>query len=313
MTRSLRVWMALGFLLMAGTPVYQIISRVDSEIEYLKKAYDTNSFQNNSAVKEADVWKEIAKQHHFLGPIAKNFFGPALNKQFHIPPLDEAREALAQIPSIKAEEEKEADTARFWSLVLSLISLTYVGLTFNLGGKASSDYIFALTVTSVVFLVLGILAPAMVLVVSPKTEMFPHFILKYEVRSIFGVIMELYHSSYWVVAVCLTVFSMLIPFAKAGLSVYILESGDLSPKLKIAKFLHDISKWSMADVFVAAVLLSSFAVKANKSTHAELFLGFYFFLGYCLLSMVTTTLLQNKVESVQERVGVHPKKSSKTP
>jgi hypothetical protein len=52
----------------------------------------------------------------------------------------------------------------------------------------------------------------------------------------------------------------------------------------------------MADVFVAAIILSNFAVKANKSTHADLFLGFYYFLGYCLLSMVTTTLLQNKVQ-----------------
>jgi paraquat-inducible protein A len=303
--------MALFFLLLAAMPVYQIITRTDSEIEYIKKAYDTNSFQNNGAIKEAEVWKEISKQHHFLGPIANNFFGPALNKQFHIPPLPEAREALAQIPSIKEEGIQEADTARFWSLVLLLVSLTYVGLSFNLGGKANSDYIFALTITSVVFLVLGILAPAMILVVSPKTDMFPHFILKYEVRSIFGVIMELYHSSYWVVAVCLTVFSMLIPFAKACLSVFILESADLSQRLKIAKFLHDISKWSMADVFVAAVLLSSFAVKANKSTHAELFLGFYFFLGYCLLSLVTTTLLQNKVAGVQEKSEPQRKKPSK--
>jgi uncharacterized paraquat-inducible protein A len=104
---------------------------------------------------------------------------------------------------------------------------------------------------------------------------------------------------------------MLIPLAKAALTIVVLEINSLTTKLKIAKFLHSISKWSMADVFVAAILLSNFAVRANKSTQADLFLGFYFFLGYCLLSLVTTTVLQNTVESLQEKAAFHPEKSSK--
>ncbi|HTA77238.1 MAG TPA: paraquat-inducible protein A [bacterium] len=305
MTRSPRFGMALVYLFMAAMPAYQIISHTDAEVEYLKEAYDTNNFQNNGAIKEVEVWREIASQHHFLGPIIKDFFAPSLNKQFQIPPPREAHAALSRIPYINAQCKSEASLGRFWSLILLLMSLIYFGLAFTRSGKDPSDYIFAFAVISVIFLVTGILAPAMVLVVSPATPIFPHFILHFEVRSIFGVIAELYSSKYWFVALCLTVFSMLIPLAKAGLTIFVLETRSLSIKLKIAVFLHSISKWSMADVFVAAILLSNFAVRANPSTQADLFLGFYFFLSYCLLSLVTTTLLQNKVET-------HGKKASKT-
>jgi paraquat-inducible protein A len=228
----------------------------------------------------------------------ENFFAPALNHQFQIPPQKDAQQALDEIPGLNQLQKSEAATALLWSFVLLLVSLIYLGLTFALGKQGRSDPIFTLTIITVTFLAVGVLAPAMVLVVSPAIEVFPHFILDYKVRSVFGVISELYSSSYWIVAICLTVFSILIPIAKAGLTIFVLESGSLSRKLKIAKFLHSISKWSMADVFVAAILLSNFAVKSNPSMRANLFLGFYYFLGYCLLSMVTTTLLQNKVQGV---------------
>jgi uncharacterized paraquat-inducible protein A len=143
----------------------------------------------------------------------------------------------------------------------------------------------------VVLLVVGIITPAMVVVVSPHTSVFPYFILYYKTRSILGVILNLYQSSFWIVGVCLTVFSILIPLSKAGLTFFAMGTRSLATRLKIAKFLHAISKWSMADVFVAAILLANFAIRSDPSTQAKLFLGFYYFLGYCLLSMVITSLL----------------------
>ena len=287
--------MALVYLLAVGFPAYQAILHSNTETEYLKRSYDTNNFANNGAIKEAEFWKAISAQHHFLGPIIKRFFSPTLNQQFKIPKPEDAQAQLDQIPGFLQQGEAESSAARYWSLALLGISLIYFGLNFFTLGKAQADPIFALTVISAAFLVMGILAPAMVIIVSPNTPIFPRFVLHYQIRSIFGVISELYLSSYWIVAVCLTIFSILIPFTKAGLTLFVLKTRSSSRKLKIANILHDISKWSMADVFVAAILLSNFAVRANKSTHAELFLGFYYFLSYCLLSMATTTWLQYKV------------------
>lgn len=297
-----RFWMAFVYVLAAAFPVYQVIRHTDLEIDYLRAAYDTDNLQNNGSVKEAAFWKEASSKHHFLGPLIKHFLAPSLDRQFHIPPLEEAKKSLGQIPGWMDQEKDEKATALLWLLLLSGVSLLYFALAFLPRGKTQSGPVFALALISVVFLVVGITAAAMVIVVSPATPVFPHFILHYEVRSILGVIFELYSSRYWFIGVCLTIFSVLIPFAKAGLTVFVLESSRLSRKIKIAKFLHSISKWSMADVFVVAILLSNFAIRANRSTQGHLFLGFYCFLGYCLLSLVTTTWLQHQVEGVQAKV-----------
>jgi paraquat-inducible protein A len=307
MTRSRHLWMALAYCVIAAIPAYQTINHTNVEIEYLKEAYQLNNFQNNGAIKEAAFWKQVSTKHHVLGHFVKDIFAPALNQQFKIPPEKDAQEALDKIPGLIQQGKDESATALFWSLFLLALSLVYFVLTVLTRDKAGSDPIFALAIISVLFLVVGVMAPAMVIIVSPATEIFPHFILHFQIRSIFGVISELYLTRYWIVAVCLTIFSILIPLAKAGLTVFVLESASLPRKLKIVKFLHSISKWSMADVFVAAILLSNFAVRANKSTQADLFVGFYYFSGYCLLSMVATTLLHGKVRDAAEKTG-HPRK-----
>jgi paraquat-inducible protein A len=288
--------MGLIYLLAVGLPAYQIIRHSQTEIQYLEKAYDINNLQNNGAIKEAELWKQIKKQHHFFGGWIDHFFQPTIDKQFKIPTLKKAQEDLDKIPGLNQLQQNEASTARLWALVLAGVSLVYFAVVFAGRNEKQSGLIFALTLISVVFLVVGVIAPAMVVAVSPAMPVFPRFILHYEVRSVLGVILELYASSYWLVAVCLTVFSMLVPLTKAFLTVFTLEWASLSAKPKIARWLHDISKWSMADVFVAAIILSNFAIKSNPSLQGHLFLGFYFFLTYCLLSMVITTMLENKVQ-----------------
>src|ERR1700734_3594190 len=49
----------------------------------------------------------------------------------------------------------------------------------------------------------------------------------------------------------------------------------------------------MADVFVAGVLLSIYALKAQEATKSIPCLGLYYFIGYCLLSMSTTQLISH--------------------
>jgi paraquat-inducible protein A len=52
-----------------------------------------------------------------------------------------------------------------------------------------------------------------------------------------------------------------------------------------------ISKWSMADVFVVGVFLSFLATRSNKDINAWLHDGFYFFLAYCLISILATQIM----------------------
>jgi len=64
-----------------------------------------------------------------------------------------------------------------------------------------------------------------------------------------------------------------------------------------------LAKWSMADVFVMALIISFLAIKASAGTstllQTEITLesGFYYFLGYCLLFILSSQLLTRKAQS----------------
>jgi len=57
------------------------------------------------------------------------------------------------------------------------------------------------------------------------------------------------------------------------------------------RLIRNIGKWSMADVFVVALLLTFFIVNKDKSTDAAVQTGLYFFLCYVILSMIASHLL----------------------
>ncbi|MDF1764111.1 MAG: paraquat-inducible protein A, partial [Oleibacter sp.] len=52
-----------------------------------------------------------------------------------------------------------------------------------------------------------------------------------------------------------------------------------------------ISKWSMVDVFVVAILVAFMTAKATAELQAELLPGFWWFLSFCLLSVLSGQLL----------------------
>ncbi len=116
-------------------------------------------------------------------------------------------------------------------------------------------------------------------------------------RSILGTVEELYQNKHVVVAFLVALFSIIIPVVK-GL-ILIVTSLKISPGVKtgLKKFSGAISKWSMADVFVIGVFVAYLAANAVEKEgglltfEAELGSGFYYFLGYCLVSILATQIL----------------------
>ena len=115
-------------------------------------------------------------------------------------------------------------------------------------------------------------------------------------RSIAGTVEELYKSGNPLVAFLISLFSIVIPAIKLVLLLYsslVAKSGPLW----IDNFQKTIGKWSMADVFVIAIMVAYLAAVATKdmeelfSLEAEFSTGFYYFLGYCLLSIFASQLL----------------------
>jgi hypothetical protein len=115
-------------------------------------------------------------------------------------------------------------------------------------------------------------------------------------RSILGLYEELASSGNTLVALLILTFSVVIPTLKLLLQlVALLLPGDAGRWLLTANAL--MSKWSMADVFVMAMLIAFMAGRASESIgdllimDARLEVGFWYFVAYCLFAIAAGALL----------------------
>jgi len=130
--------------------------------------------------------------------------------------------------------------------------------------------------------------------------------------SILTTVEELWLAQRFLVASLIFVFSVIIPLIKTSLMGLAYLKRNTLTESKIVGFISSIGKWSMADVFVVAVFLAVlstnhsetetmrqltiFSFKMNLAVSSETLStvgkGFYFFTGYCLLSLLGTQLYQ---------------------
>jgi len=54
---------------------------------------------------------------------------------------------------------------------------------------------------------------------------------------------------------------------------------------RVYVFVRSISKWAMADVFAMGVYVAFLAGKASENLDAEIRVGFYYFVAYCIVSL----------------------------
>jgi hypothetical protein len=116
-------------------------------------------------------------------------------------------------------------------------------------------------------------------------------------QSIIGTARELYINGHRPVAVLIVLFSMVVPLVKALILLGMLLPVSRSVQRAMLWTSNAISKWSMADVFVIAIFIAFLAgngIQENRGLvdfQATLGNGFWFFLGYCLVSIAGTQLL----------------------
>ena len=113
-------------------------------------------------------------------------------------------------------------------------------------------------------------------------------------RSILGMARELADHGNAVVAVLILTFSVVIPVAKLVLQLCAL----LLPwrwRHPLLRANAALGKWSMADVFVMAMLVAFMAGRASERVgdllvmDARLEVGFWYFLAYCLFAIAAGT------------------------
>jgi len=282
--------LAILYLLLAGATAYWTIEHTRAMAGHFDQICEKEGIQNQGAQFVA----RLNAQHPIIGP----FVSRSLKQALELPSLRESSHELGfEIPRLAQLARREGAIAAWWSWFLLSASLIYIVSAIAAHNRfRSRSVLFALTGVATVFFVVGMAAPAMVILTMPVVPIATgklSFVLQHEIRSIFSVIAGLFSSGHWIIGGLITLFSIVTPLTKTSLTLIAATTASSSIHARIARFLHAIGKWSMADVFVAAVLLACFALNTQEATKAIPCLGLYYFAGYCLLSMVTTWLLTN--------------------
>jgi uncharacterized paraquat-inducible protein A len=143
-----------------------------------------------------------------------------------------------------------------------------------------------LAIASYVVLWPGVTEPIMTIKASVnmfglKAELFN------ETRSIWETVTSLNEQGYALVAFLIVTFSVVIPVLKGVTILFTwLWPSDLRWRIVAA-----ISKWSMVDVFVVGILVAFLTAKATAEMQATLLDGFWWFLSFCILSIISGQLL----------------------
>jgi uncharacterized paraquat-inducible protein A len=116
-------------------------------------------------------------------------------------------------------------------------------------------------------------------------------------RSIIDIITALYQSHNFVVAILVGLFSIVIPTIKLITMLILLLPVAPSIKQRLRTMISVIGKWSMADVFVVAIIVAYMAGNASAGmgdtlkTQSQFEIGFYYFLGYCIFSIASQMMI----------------------
>ncbi len=266
----------------------QIIQHGQASTHAIEKILMTYSLKNEGE----QAVDRYSAQHPLMGFL----FGGPVKDELELPSHDESAKHLSSdIADDLKTVRQESFVAAWWGWGLLACSLFYVVVVIARERSfATRAVIFSLTCVSVFCFVIGIFAPAMVIWTSPHIPMASgdlEFVVQHQVRGIAAIIWDLLTGGHSIIGGFLLLFSIITPLTKATLTFFATACRSPEINYRIGQCLHTIGKWSMADVFVAAILLSLYALKFQQATKSIPCLGLYFFIGYCILSLGTTELL----------------------
>jgi paraquat-inducible protein A len=286
--RTIHILLALLYAAGGILAASKIVVRSESSTDSIEQILKTYSLQNEGELN----FQHFSKAH----PLLSTLFGSTVHKEMKLASPADADEAIySKVRELLKTVRQQSSAAAWWSWFLISLSVFYAATLIALDRSFTSRAVlFGLTTISVICFFVGIIAPAMVVWTAPVIPMESgnlDFVVQHQVRGIAAIIWELLTTGHWVIGAFLLLFSILTPLTKASLTYFITASKSKDLNFKIGQFLHAIGKWSMADVFVAAVLLALYALKAQEATRSIACVGLYYFIGYCLLSLSTTELL----------------------
>ena len=151
---------------------------------------------------------------------------------------------------------------------------------------------FILILISLVCLYPGLTTPMISLKIGANLPLVGELVVHETTQSILNTVKTLYENDNALVAGLIFLFSVIVPIFKAVILLLVLFVKKIGWRTQLHKFVAIISKWSMADVFVVGTLLATLATSSEDSIEAKLHEGFYYFVAYCLISILASQVMK---------------------
>ncbi len=148
-----------------------------------------------------------------------------------------------------------------------------------------------LIIISLICLYPGLVRPILSIKIGTTLPLVGELIVHETIQSILNTVRTLYENNNKLVAFLILFFSVIVPILKAVILLLVLFIKKIGQRSILHRFVSIISKWSMADVFVVGVFLAYLATKSEDSIEANLHEGFYYFLAYCLISILASQIM----------------------
>jgi len=126
-------------------------------------------------------------------------------------------------------------------------------------------------------------------------------------RSLLATMKELVNNGHLIVGVMIGVFGLVIPLVKLCLVLVSLLVKSPMLSARLIRLNGVLSKWSMSDVFVIAILVAFLAINANEyadevlEMSATLHEGFYYFAAYCVLAIAAGQLMERQITQQEQK------------
>lgn len=205
-------------------------------------------------------------------------------------------ESLNQAQELQAAYRRSVDQLTGIFLLLSALLL----LACWLARRRVDDLGYAMLSVAVVSLAVGLTTPILSIEASKSLPVLGMTVLEFQSKGILTTIEALWQGGHLWIAILLGLFSILLPLLKTGVAWLTLFSATHRFSLRGLHLSHHIGKWSMADVFVVAILVAFFSTDSGDGlTHAEVQAGLWFFATYVLLSLFGSQLIMHRLRQLE--------------
>ena len=149
-----------------------------------------------------------------------------------------------------------------------------------------------LVIISLILLYPGLFTPVLTISIStPELPMIGSIAIFERTQSVVESVETLVDNDNIFVAFLILLFSILVPIVKAFLTVGVLFLKQPLFSNFVYRALRAIGKWAMADVFAVGILIAYLATRSEASINAHLEPGYYYFVGYCLVSLAAIQVM----------------------